>query len=548
MERDKNQTSNWNLFDGRLQLTALFLLRMIIGWHFLYEGLYKIFTPGWTAKGYLLTSDWIFSGIFRAMAQSSGLLTVIDILNMAILTFVGIALILGIYARTASLAGASLVILYYLAHPPFTYMAQFMPNEGNYLIIDKNLVEVFALFVLAVFPANTFPGFDRIRSYFRSRKLYNHVTPQKQNITEEPQPHTAFSISRRELIKNLATLPFLGGFVLAYLHKRGWFSYEEEALKKADSTTGASRVFTFASIEDLKGVLPSGKIGGVNISRLILGGNLIAGGAHARDLIYVSPLLNRYFTDEKIMQTWHIAELCGINTMSAWPSERLLRILKLYRQRGGNIQWLGHCDLDILNQKKAFEKLKICVDNGAIGIYVAGDTCEQYVFGGHVDKLGEAVNFIKGNNLFAGIGCHALEIPIACEKAGLNPDFYMKTLHHDRYWSAAPKDQRNINIRFGDPDFVKGKGTSGHYYDNIWCLDAEGTIAYMKNLPKPWIGYKVLAAGAIEPEDGFKYAFENGADFIHVGMFDFQIVNDVNICTDILSGSTARSRPRPWYG
>jgi hypothetical protein len=60
------------------------------------------------------------------------------------------------------------------------------------------------------------------------------------------------------------------------------------------------------------------------------------------------------------------------------------------------------------------------------------------------------------------------------------------------------------------------------------------------------MGYKVLAAGAIEPKDGFKWAFDNGADFICVGMFDFQIVKDVNICLEILNGVT--DRKREWYG
>jgi thiosulfate dehydrogenase [quinone] large subunit len=114
VQQYKKQTTNLSLLGGRLQITALFLLRMIIGWHFLYEGLFKIFTPGWTSKGYLLTSDWIFSGIFRAMAQSSGLLSVIDIINMALLTLVGVSLILGIYSRVASLAGAFLIMLYYV--------------------------------------------------------------------------------------------------------------------------------------------------------------------------------------------------------------------------------------------------------------------------------------------------------------------------------------------------------------------------------------------------------------------------------------------------
>ena len=60
------------------------------------------------------------------------------------------------------------------------------------------------------------------------------------------------------------------------------------------------------------------------------------------------------------------------------------------------------------------------------------------------------------------------------------------------------------------------------------------------------MGFKVLAAGALTPEDGFHWAFEKGADFICVGMFDFQIVKDVNVTIDVLAQT--RSRQRTWYG
>ena len=65
----------------------------------------------------------------------------------------------------------------------------------------------------------------------------------------------------------------------------------------------------------------------------------------------------------------------------------------------------------------------------------------------------------------------------------------------------------------------------------------------MFNVTKPWIAFKVLAAGAIPPQRGFRYAFENGADFILVGMFDWQIAEDVQITKQVLTGL---QRLRPW--
>lgn len=527
----------------KAQIAALLFLRIVIGWHLLYEGLVKIFSEGWTSKAYLLTSGWIFSGIFKGIAGSQGLLAIVDIINISVLTLAGLALILGIYTRTAALAGAVLLALYYLAHPPFAATAANLAAEGNYLIVDKNLIEFFALIVLAAFPATVFPGLDRLRAFLRSGRPYTHMHTEKLKVSDSPASTNNFSTSRREVLKNLITLPILGGFTWAFLKKSGWLSHEESNLMKTDTTTGASKVFTFSGLEDLKTMLPKGKINGIDVSRIILGGNLLGGVAHSRDLIYVSPLIQKYFTDEKIMQTWFMAEQCGINTMSAWPSGRAFRLLKEYRRRGGKIQWLGHVDFN--TPKQAIEKLQVCVDNGAVGIYIAGDTCDRLVFKQRVDEIGDAIQYIKKNNMFSGVACHALQVPVSCEKNGLDVDFYMKTLHHDNYWSATPEENRTVNIRFGDPDFDGSNHTSGHYHDNIWCIDAHDTVAWMRDMKKPWVAFKVLAAGAIKPAEGFKYAFDNGADFIHVGMFDFQIVDNVNTCTDLLASQTMRSRS--WY-
>ncbi len=64
----------------------------------------------------------------------------------------------------------------------------------------------------------------------------------------------------------------------------------------------------------------------------------------------------------------------------------------------------------------------------------------------------------------------------------------------------------------------------------------------MRQLDEPWIAFKILAAGAIEPKVGFRHAFENGADFICVGMYDFQIVEDVNTALEVLNRGVARAR------
>ena len=154
--------------------------------------------------------------------------------------------------------------------------------------------------------------------------------------------------------------------------------------------------------------------------------------------------------------------------------------------------------------------------------------------------LEKCIGYIKKQGFQAGLGAHSVQALMACDKAGIEPDFFMKTLHHDQYWSAHPASNRI-------PFSVDGKRSKDHdyFHDNMFCLFPEETVEFMKNKEKPFIAFKVLAGGAIHPKDGIKYAFENGADFVCVGMFDYQIVDDVNIVLNVLT--ELENRKRRWF-
>ena len=146
----------------RWQVFALVLLRVFIGWHFLYEGIDKLMEPNWSASGFLLQARGPFAGLFHWMASSPDVLGYINLLNIWGLILIGSGLILGGFTRIASAAGLVLILLYYFCNPPFVGYFYSLPAEGSYLIINKNLVEAAALLVTLVLCSGRFYGLDQI--------------------------------------------------------------------------------------------------------------------------------------------------------------------------------------------------------------------------------------------------------------------------------------------------------------------------------------------------------------------------------------------------
>ena len=134
------------------QMTWLVILRVAIGWHFLYEGLVKVFNPAWSPYGYLMDSKGFMASVFQSMASHPGVLRLVDHLNEWGLVLIGLGLILGIFTRLAIWGGMLLLAFYYLSHPPFIGLSYALPSEGSYFIVDKVVIEFLALGVLYLFP------------------------------------------------------------------------------------------------------------------------------------------------------------------------------------------------------------------------------------------------------------------------------------------------------------------------------------------------------------------------------------------------------------
>jgi hypothetical protein len=275
--------------------------------------------------------------------------------------------------------------------------------------------------------------------------------------------------------------------------------------------------------------MPTGKIRDQEFSRLIMGGNLIGGYSHSRDLAYVSTLMRRYNSDAKIRETLELAEASGITAINTHVIQENSFIFDHWKH-GGKMKWFAQINPDPAG---GYSQVQRAVDEGATGIHMNGDAAESLLSQGNFDRVGETVQLIKASKRIAGVGAHDLRILIECEKAKLDVDFYQKTFHSLDYYTAPRPEEKDA------------KGA----HDNSWCNDPQAVIDFMATIKKPWIAFKILAAGAIQPRAAFPYAFNSGADFILVGMFDWQIEEDAKLARRVfnVASGPGSKRTRPWF-
>ncbi|HZK95613.1 MAG TPA: DoxX family protein, partial [Prolixibacteraceae bacterium] len=350
----------------------LTVLRILVGWHFLYEGISKLFIHGWSAKMYLLGSKWLFSGFFHWMASSPDIMKIVDFLNIWGLILIGLSLFVGLFVRWSSALGAMLLLFYFVAYPSISGYTFGTISEGSYLWVNKTMIELFILIVFTGLPSEFYFGADRLIKRWHEEKAHVPIPTLKDETT---------SFNRRELLRDMISLPFVGAFAYGLYKKRKWDSFEEKILNTnpggivpnshIDASSGATaRSLQFSSLQDLKGIMPKGKIGSMEVSRLYLGGNLLNGFAHARDLIYVNKLVKSYHSEERIMMTLQLAEKCGINTLMAIPGN-LPFMEKYRRETGGKMQFISDCGWGDF-----VEGAKLSIDGGATACYAQGGTTD----------------------------------------------------------------------------------------------------------------------------------------------------------------------------
>jgi thiosulfate dehydrogenase (quinone) large subunit len=134
---------------------SIVLLRIAMGWLFLYAGLSKVLNPNWSAQGYLKSAK-TFPELYQWLALPSNIEWV-NFLNQWGLTIVGAALILGLFVRWAALAAIAFMVLYYLPILSF-------PRVGaNSYLVDEHIIFILVLAALYIFNAGKYWGLDALR-------------------------------------------------------------------------------------------------------------------------------------------------------------------------------------------------------------------------------------------------------------------------------------------------------------------------------------------------------------------------------------------------
>jgi thiosulfate dehydrogenase [quinone] large subunit len=159
-----------------LQEASLVVLRTLIGWHFVYEGYFKLLRPAWgrdgaplapwSSTGYLRAASGPLAPLFHALAASSWV-PWIDVAVSVALLAAGLSLLLGLFTDAGCALALALLALFYVSALPTTGLPQ-AGAEGAYLFVNKNLIEAAAVLVLFAFGTGRLAGLDRLRAARRA--------------------------------------------------------------------------------------------------------------------------------------------------------------------------------------------------------------------------------------------------------------------------------------------------------------------------------------------------------------------------------------------
>lgn len=450
---------------------ALVLLRIAVGWHFLYEGVWKLMQNGkWSCVSMLAGSTGPLAGPFQALADSPTLVAVSDWAVMLGLAAIGLSLLSGVLSRIAAPFGMLMMLMFYSSMPPEPFARAISAADGHFFLIERNLIELVALAVIAVFPS-------QVPIAFRNGAW-------------------------RRLL--LALMPGAAAFLIF----AGCFAREvvNGEFNKPEAVTSATvKVHEFTQLSALTNKLDATvSIAGVKVSPLVLGGDLIAGHAHARDLIWADEFMRRYHTGGALERTIRYATYAGVNACFVEP-QFISPIIKAAKDVNSSIHCFANC--------ATAEDAKAAAAAGAKAVYLRPEEADRLARNGDGSGMLSAFAALAASGLPVGFGAEDVETVEKAVKIGIKPAFWVVAFHGLDYPAAS----------------------LGHGHNNLWCRDPARTARVMNSLKEPWVSIRALAGGAITPECAFGHARKHGVEAVAIDLLEFRIIETVNKISAILA-------------
>ncbi len=241
--------------------------------------------------------------------------------------------------------------------------------------------------------------------------------------------------------------------------------------------------------------LPGIKIGDHNVSKLIVGGNPFSGNSHQSGQL--SREMRDYHTNEKIKETLRECERCGINTLQSRGDNHMMRMLNEYWNEGGQLQWIAQTASERASIPANIGQIASC---GAIACYHHGSKTDSLFKAGKIDTVKDMLAVIKDNGMPAGLGTHEPAVIRYAEDNNFGADFYMIAFY-------------NLSKRS----------------EEYLTADRAAACQVIQEVDKPFLAFKIMAAGRNDPNEAFKYAYENikPIDAVVVGVFTKHQPNQV---------------------
>jgi len=254
-------------------------------------------------------------------------------------------------------------------------------------------------------------------------------------------------------------------------------------------------------------LLPTTTIGTNSVTRLIVGGNPFSGNSHfshQRDIE-----MRDYYTVDKIKETLRQCEEAGINTWQSRGDNFIMRVLNEYRLEGGHLQWIAQTASE---RRDVIGNIHQIAGYEPIAIYHHGSLTDRLFRSGDFEEVVRRFDVIRDLGFAAGIGTHLPEVVLRCEEIGLRPDFYMLSFY-------------NLTDR-------------GEGYDPE---DPVKACEVIRNVKRPFIAFKIMAAGRNDPREAFEFAFRNikDTDAVDVGVYTKhqpdQVFENARIVSSLIS-------------